>query len=52
MRWLLHVPEQDWGDPDVPPSPYRGDPATASIGSIDGNHDPGSGDVTVSGASA
>ena len=26
------VPEQAWEDPDLPPSPYGADPATASIG--------------------
>ena len=26
------VPEQDWENPDLPPSPYGSDPATASIG--------------------
>jgi glucoamylase len=30
------VPEQAWGDPDLPASPYGSDPATASIGFTDG----------------
>src|SRR5581483_9018619 len=30
------VPEQAWEDPDLPPSPYGSDPATASIGFTDG----------------
>ncbi|HEY5361203.1 MAG TPA: glucodextranase DOMON-like domain-containing protein [Streptosporangiaceae bacterium] len=30
------VPEQAWEDPNLPPSPYGSDPATASIGFIDG----------------
>jgi glucan 1,4-alpha-glucosidase len=30
------VPEQAWEDPDLPPSPYGSDPATASIGFVDG----------------
>jgi len=30
------VPEQDWENPDVPPSPYGSDPATASIGFVNG----------------
>ncbi len=37
MSWGLGmVPEQAWEDPDVAPSPYGSDPATASIGFIDG----------------
>ena len=30
------VPEQAWEDPNLPPSPYGSDPATASIGFTDG----------------
>jgi glucoamylase len=30
------VPEQAWEDPDLPPSPFGSDPATASIGFTDG----------------
>ena len=30
------VPEQAWEDPAVPPSPYGSDPATASIGFVNG----------------
>jgi glucoamylase len=30
------VPEQDWENPDLPPSPYGSDPATASIGFVNG----------------
>jgi glucoamylase len=30
------VPEQDWENPDVPPSPYGSDPTTASIGFLNG----------------
>jgi len=37
MSWGLGlVPEQAWEDPDTPPSPYGADPATASIGFING----------------
>jgi len=30
------VPEQDWEDPALAASPFRGDPTTASIGFVDG----------------
>ena len=33
------VPEQVWDFPDVPPSPFGSDPATASIGFTDGKPD-------------
>jgi glucoamylase len=33
------VPEQVWNYPDVPASPYGSDPATASIGFVDGQPD-------------
>jgi glucan 1,4-alpha-glucosidase len=31
------IPEQDWELPDLAPSPYGSDPATASIGFVDGS---------------
>lgn len=37
MSWGLGmVPEQAWEDPNIPPSSYGSDPATASIGFVDG----------------
>src|ERR1700722_14703693 len=30
------VPEQSWGDPNLAASPFGSDPATASIGFVDG----------------
>ncbi len=33
------IPEQVWNYPDVPASPYGSDPATASIGFVDGQPD-------------
>lgn len=40
------IPEQDWEDPDVPPSPYGSDPTTASIGFIDGKPTGSAGEIT------
>jgi glucoamylase len=40
------IPEQDWEDPDVPPSPYGSDPTTASIGFTDGQPAGSAGEIT------
>jgi glucoamylase len=40
------IPEQDWEDPDVPPSPYGTDPTTASIGFTDGQPAGSAGEIT------
>jgi len=40
------IPEQDWEDPDVPPSPYGADPTTASIGFTDGQGAGSAGEIT------
>lgn len=40
------IPEQDWENPDVPPSPYGSDPTTASIGFIDGKPAGSAGEIT------
>jgi glucoamylase len=37
MSWGIGLePEQAWEDPDIPAAPYGSDPATASIGFVDG----------------
>ena len=37
MSWGIGVqPEQVWEDPNIPAAPYGSDPATASIGFVDG----------------
>jgi glucoamylase len=40
------IPEQDWEDADVPPSPYGSDPTTASIGFTDGQPAGSAGEIT------
>jgi glucan 1,4-alpha-glucosidase len=40
------IPEQDWEDPDVAPSPYGSDPTTASIGFVDGKPAGSAGEIT------
>jgi glucan 1,4-alpha-glucosidase len=40
------IPEQDWEDADVPPSPYGTDPTTASIGFTDGQPTGSAGEIT------
>jgi hypothetical protein len=40
------IPEQDWEDPAVPPSPYGSDPTTASIGFTDGQPAGSAGEIT------
>jgi glucoamylase len=40
------IPEQDWENPDVPPSPFGSDPTTASIGFIDGKPAGSAGEIT------
>jgi len=40
------IPEQDWEDPGVPPSPYGSDPTTASIGFTDGQGAGSAGEIT------
>jgi glucoamylase len=40
------IPEQDWEDADVPPSPYGTDPTTASIGFTDGQPAGSAGEIT------
>jgi glucoamylase len=40
------IPEQDWEDPSVPPSPYGSDPTTASIGFTDGKGAGSAGEIT------
>ena len=45
------IPEQDWEDPGVPPSPYGSDPATASIGFTDGQPTGSAGEITWAEAS-
>ena len=40
------IPEQDWEDADVPPSPYGSDPTTASIGFTDGQGTGSAGEIT------
>jgi glucoamylase len=40
------IPEQDWEDPSVPPSPYGSDPTTASIGFTDGQGAGSAGEIT------
>jgi glucoamylase len=40
------IPEQDWEDPNVPPSPYGSDPTTASIGFVDGKPAGSAGEIT------
>jgi glucoamylase len=40
------IPEQDWDEADVPPSPYGTDPTTASIGFTDGKPAGSAGEIT------
>ncbi|HEX3689290.1 MAG TPA: glycoside hydrolase family 15 protein [Solirubrobacteraceae bacterium] len=40
------IPEQDWDEADVPPSPYASDPTTASIGFTDGKPAGSAGEIT------
>jgi len=40
------IPEQDWDEADVPPSPYGSDPTTASIGFTDGKPAGSAGEIT------
>jgi glucoamylase len=40
------IPEQDWEDASVPPSPYGSDPTTASIGFTDGQPAGSAGEIT------
>jgi glucan 1,4-alpha-glucosidase len=40
------IPEQDWENPSVPPSPYGSDPTTASIGFTDGKGAGSAGEIT------
>jgi glucoamylase len=40
------IPEQDWEDPNVPPSPYGTDPTLASIGFVDGKPTGSAGEIT------
>ena len=40
------IPEQDWEDPGVPPSPHGSDPTTASIGFTDGKPAGSAGEIT------
>jgi glucoamylase len=40
------IPEQDWEDPDVPPSPDGTDPTVASIGFVDGKGTGSAGEIT------
>ncbi len=40
------IPEQDWEDPNLPPSPYGTDPTTASIGFVDGKGTGSAGEIT------
>jgi glucoamylase len=40
------IPEQDWDEPDVAPSPYGTDPTTASIGFVDGKPAGSAGEIT------
>ena len=40
------IPEQDWEEADVPPSPYGSDPTTASIGFTDGQPAGSAGEIT------
>jgi glucoamylase len=40
------IPEQDWEDPDVPPSPFGTDPTVASIGFVDGQPAGSAGEIT------
>lgn len=45
------IPEQDWEQADVPPSPYGSDPTTASIGFTDGKPAGSAGEITWAEAS-
>jgi glucan 1,4-alpha-glucosidase len=40
------IPEQDWDEADVPPSPFGTDPTTASIGFTDGKPAGSAGEIT------
>ncbi len=40
------IPEQDWDEADVPPSPYGSDPTTASIGFTNGKPAGSAGEIT------
>ena len=40
------IPEQDWADPNVAPSPYGSDPTLASIGFLDGKPAGSAGEIT------
>ena len=40
------IPEQDWVEADVPPSPYGSDPTTASIGFTNGKPAGSAGEIT------